>query len=63
MAQIEISVISRQCLRERMDNVRELSKKALLWQQQRNRKEVKVDWRFTTDDARIKLKKLCPSVS
>jgi transposase len=62
MAEIEMSVVSRQCLRERMDNVQELSKEALLWQQQRNCKEVKVDWRFTTDDARIKLKKLYPSI-
>ena len=62
MAEIAMSVMSRQCLRERMDNVQELSKEALLWQQQRNCKEVKVDWRFTTNDARIKLKKLYPSV-
>jgi len=46
-----------------MDNLRELSKEALLWQQRRNRKEVKVDRRFTSDDARIKLKNLYPSVS
>jgi transposase len=62
MAEIEISVMSRQCLRERMDNVQKLAKEALLWQRHRNCKDAKVDWRFTTDDARIKLKKLYPSI-
>jgi len=62
MAEIELSVMSRQCPGERMDNVQQLAKKVLLWQQHRNCKEAKVDWRFTTDDARIKLKKLYPSI-
>jgi len=62
MAEIEMSAMSRQCLRERMDNVQQLAKEALLWQRHRNCKEVKVDWRFTTEDARIKLKKLYPSI-
>jgi transposase len=62
MAEIEISVMSRQCLGERMGNVQQLAKEVLVWQQNRNCKEVKVDWRFTTDDARIKLKKLYPSI-
>jgi transposase len=62
MAEIEMSVMSRQCLRERMDDVQELAEEALLWQRQRNGREAKIDWRFTTDDARIKLKKLYPSI-
>jgi transposase len=62
MAEIEISVMSRQCLPERMGNVQKLAKEVMLWQQNRNRKTAKVDWRFTTDDARIKLKKLYPSL-
>jgi len=62
MAEIEISVMSRQCLRERMGNVQQLAKEVLLWQRNRNCKEVKVDWRFTTNDARIKLQKLYPSM-
>jgi hypothetical protein len=45
-----------------MDNVERLAKEALLWQRHRNCKEAKVDWRFTTDDAQIKLKKLYPSI-
>jgi len=62
MAEIEISVLSRQCLAERMENVKRLEKEAMAWATKRNAKEAKVDWRFTTEDARIKLKKLYPSL-
>jgi transposase len=62
MAEIEISVLSRQCLTERMGDMEHLEKEVFAWRHKRNAKEVKVDWRFTTEDARIKLKKLYPSV-
>jgi len=62
MAEIEMSVLSRQCLAERMDNMRRLEDQAMAWAGTRNAKGAKVDWRFTTDDARIKLKKLYPSL-
>ena len=62
MAEIDISVLSRQCLAERMENVKRLGKEAMAWATKRNAKEAKVDWRFTTKDARIKLKKLYPSI-
>jgi transposase len=62
MAEIEMSVMSRQCLRERTEDIGRLEKEVLLWQQNRNCKGAKVNWRFTTDDARIKLKKLYPSI-
>jgi hypothetical protein len=62
MAEIEMSVLTRQCLAERMGNVKRLEKEAMAWAEKRNVKEAKVDWRFTTDDARIKLKKLYPSI-
>jgi len=62
MAEIELSVLSRQCLAERMGNIRRLEKEVVAWSEKRNTKEVKVNWRFTTDDTRIKLKKLYPSV-
>jgi len=62
MAEIEMSVLSRQCLAERMDNMRRLEDQAMAWAGKRNAKGAKVDWRFTTDDARIKLKKLYPSL-
>ena len=62
MAEIEISVLTRQCLTERMEDVKRLEKEAMMWAGKRNAKKTKVDWRFTTDDARIKLKKLYPSI-
>jgi hypothetical protein len=62
MAEIEMSVLSRQCLAERMSNIDRLESEAMAWAKQRNAKEVRVDWRFTTDDARIKLKRLYPSL-
>jgi transposase len=62
MAEIEISVLTRQCLAERMGDIEHLEKEVLAWEHKRNAKEAKVDWRFTTEDARIKLKKLYPSI-
>ena len=62
MAEIEMSVMSRQCLAERMGSTERLESEALAWAEKRNAKEAKVDWRFTTADARIKLKKLYPSI-
>lgn len=60
MAEIELSVMSRQCLAERMGSLEHLEREVLAWANKRNGKEVKVDWRFNTTDARIKLKKLYP---
>jgi len=62
MAEIEMSVMERQCLAERMGSIERLESEALAWAEKRNAKEVKVDWRFTTADARIKLKRLYPSI-
>ena len=45
-----------------MDNKEFLREQVALWQQRRNQAQVKVNWRFTTADARIKLKKLYPSL-
>jgi len=62
MAEIEMSAMSRQCLSERMDNVGRLDAEASAWAERRNARDSKVDWRFTTADARIKLKKLYPAI-
>jgi transposase len=62
MAEIELSVLSRQCLNERMENVENLSAECKAWLDKRNKQATKVDWRFTTEDARIKLKRLYPSI-
>ncbi len=62
MAEIELSVLSRQCLDRRIPDKAILAREVGAWQEERNRKEASVDWRFTTSDARIKLKKLYPSI-
>ena len=62
MAEIEIGVLSRQCLDRRIPDQEVLRREVEAWQGQRNREAVRVDWRFTTEDARIKLKSLYPSI-
>jgi hypothetical protein len=61
-AEIELSVLSRQCLDRRIADKEGLQCEVAAWEQQRNRAGTTVDWRFTTDDARIKLKRLYPSI-
>ena len=62
MAEIEIGVMARQCLDRRIPDQSALRQEVGAWQHQRNRDMVRVDWRFTTDDARIKLKSLYPAI-
>ena len=62
MAEIEVGILGRQCLDRRIDNVETLTREVAAWEAERNTAQAKVDWRFTTDDARIKLKKLYPSI-
>lgn len=62
MAEIELSVLSRQCLDRRMPNREFLESEAKAWEDERNDQVVKVQWRFTTADARIKLKYLYPLI-
>ena len=62
MAEIEIEVLARQCLDRRIPDQEALRREVDAWQDQRNRDMVRVDWRFTTDDARIKLKSLYPAI-
>lgn len=62
MAEIELSVLSQHPLSQRIGDQTELQRQVEAWQQRRNGKAVKVDWRFTTADARIKLKHLYPSI-
>jgi hypothetical protein len=62
MAEIELGVLSRQCLNRRIANKATLGSEVKAWQVDRNAKVVKVDWRFTTADARIKLKHLYPEI-
>ena len=62
MAEIELGVLIRQCLSRRIPDKSTLEKEVRAWQKDRNAKVVKVDWRFTTADARIKLKHLYPVI-
>ena len=62
MAEIEIGVMARQCLDRRIPDRGVLRREAAAWQAQRNRDGIRVDWRFTTADACIKLKSLYPSI-
>lgn len=62
MAEIELSVLARQCLDSRIPDKETLQQEVAAWQQRRNQDCDPVDWRFTTEDARIKLKRLYPSV-
>lgn len=61
VAEIELNVMIGQCLNRRIDNIEELRDEVAAWQAGRDRLQAKVDWQFTTEDARIKLKRLYPS--
>lgn len=63
MAEIELKVLHGQCLNRRIDNIEAVQKEAMAWQEYRNSQEAKINWRFTTEDARIKLKRLYPSIN
>ena len=62
MAEIEFSVLSRQCINRRIPDKQTLTREIAAWQTQRNETEAKVDWRFTNENARIKLKRLYPTI-
>lgn len=63
MAEIEISVLARQCLGQRIPNLETMKREAAAWVVRRNRKQVVTEWRFATTDARVKLKTLYPKES
>ena len=62
MAEIEIGVMARQCLDRRISDQSTLRREIEAWQDRRNRDTIRVNWRFTTADARIKLQSLYPSI-
>ena len=62
MAETELSVLSGQCLDRRLDSAELVRQEVETWETQRNTAEAKVRWRFTTEDARIKLEKLYPVI-
>lgn len=62
VAEIEISVLKRQCLAGRIDCIDKMRQKVAAWNSDRNSRQAKVDWQFKTSDARIKLKRLYPNI-
>ena len=62
MAAIELNVLTGQCLNRRIDDIVVVRKEVRAWQEYRNNKNAKVNWQFTTKDARIKLSRLYPTL-
>ena len=62
VAECELSALSRQCLSRRIPNREMLTREVAAWQERRNKAQVTIDWQFTTQDARIKLKRLYPAI-
>ena len=62
IAEIELNVLHGQCLNRRIDSINTVQKEVAAWQDYRNSQDAKINWRFTAEDARIKLKRLYPSV-
>lgn len=60
--EIELSVLSRQCLERRIPDLQTLSREIVAWEQQRNQQKASINWRFKTTDARKKMGRLYPTV-
>jgi hypothetical protein len=60
MAEIELNVLTRQCLARRVPDKQTLTNETAAWEKERNGQQAKIDWQFKTDDARTKLKHLYP---
>lgn len=62
MAETELSIVTKQCLDRRIPDIVTLRREINAWERQRNKAKSKINWQFTTHDARIKLRKLYPSI-
>ena len=62
VAEVELSVLQRQCLSRRIEDAANLEREVLAWQEARNASGAKIVWQFTTADARIKLRRLYPTL-
>lgn len=62
IVEIELRVLTGQCLNKRIPDILTLKSEVHEWQNQRNFQKAKVDWQFTADDARVKLKRLYPAI-
>ena len=63
MAEIELSVLSRQCLDRRIEDERTLKHELAAYEQRRNDAQATINWRFTSQEARVKLQRLYPSLT
>ena len=63
MAEIELHVLNGQCLNRHISSIDQVREEVEAWQLNRNNKNSKIDWQFTNSDARVKLKKLYPSIN
>ncbi len=62
MAEIELSILSRQCIQDYFESIEELASSIEYWQDSRNESKSGINWQFTTTDARVKLRKLYPVI-
>lgn len=62
MAEIELNVLIKQCLTRRIDTMAEMQTEVAAWQARRNNRQATINWQFTNKDARIKLKRLYPTL-
>ena len=62
MAEIELSVLHRQCLDRRLEDAASVERETAAWESERNAAHVRVNWQFTTADARVKLRRLYPQL-
>jgi hypothetical protein len=63
MAEIELSALDRQCLSQRLSSLEIAAQQVAAWTTRRNQQQVTISWRFTAEDASIKLKHLYPSIN
>jgi hypothetical protein len=62
MAEIEFHVLNGQCLNRHIATIEKVKTEIEAWQKYRNNKNTKINWQFTNEDARVKLKRLYPSI-
>ena len=62
IAEVELSALTKQCLKRRIPDKQVLRRQTHAWARERNARQTGVDWQFTTDDARIRLKRLYPQI-
>jgi hypothetical protein len=62
IAEIELSTLSSQCLNRRIPDIQQMRTQTAAWELHRNNRQATIDWRFTTEDARIKLKRIYPNL-